>query len=85
MESQSTHEWIDFVLKGFKAAVIFLMAEQWGVVGLLMHLIPNKMMEDRRKNFDFLVDKLQRRVARGKDRGDFWGVFHFPSDATRCC
>jgi averantin hydroxylase len=72
LENKKTDPWIDAVFGNVKIGAFMSMIRHYNLAGLLPHLTPKQLVELRLRNMKNTVDKVEKRIQQGTERGDFW-------------
>ncbi|KPI40531.1 putative sterigmatocystin biosynthesis monooxygenase stcF [Cyphellophora attinorum] len=71
VEKMETHPWVVGILQGVKAAVWFTVLGRYGLLGFLFKILPQKLLDARRTNYEYVSAKLDTRIEHAGDiRGD---------------
>lgn len=71
LDESVTHPWIAITFGNHKSIVFVELFRRYGLFSLVQLLLPKRITEARLQNYQYSKDKITRRMALGKDRGDF--------------
>lgn len=72
LQQKQSHPWQRFILDNIAALVFIGIAERMGLAKFIKLLTPPSMMKAVISFYRNTSDHMDRRIAFGKDRGDFW-------------
>ena len=71
LRDEKSHPWIEFIFGSVKAIPFTGFLRAYGLLPLMMLLMPANLKKARQENFEYARDKATKREKLGKDRGDF--------------
>ena len=71
LDDARTHPWIAFIYQNVKSITVLNVLRRFRLAGLVSMLLPKKLQQARKGNYEYARDQATRRMALGKDRGDF--------------
>jgi len=72
LENARTDPWIQAVFGNVKSVPFIGSLCRYGLGRLIQWITPKRLLELRMQNYLRNVDKIERRIQKGTDRGDFW-------------
>ncbi len=72
LENSRTHPWIESLFGGLSSVVFFDAVRSLYLTPLLIFLVPKRLQKLRISSYEFIHDKIAKRVKLGNDRGDFF-------------
>ncbi|KAI0123602.1 cytochrome P450 [Xylariales sp. AK1849] len=72
IESASGHHWISLSGKILRPAIVTGIFKRWGLSLFALAMLPRGMVQGLKDNYNYVNEKVRKRVALGKDRGDFY-------------
>jgi len=72
LENARTDPWIQAVFGNVKSVPFIGSLRRYGLDRLIQWITPKRLLELRMQNYLRNVDKIERRIQKGTDRGDFW-------------
>ncbi|KAF3024720.1 hypothetical protein E8E14_000159 [Neopestalotiopsis sp. 37M] len=72
LKDEKQHEWMSLSFKLLRPAVMIGILERWHIIALAAILLPSDILRGVQENAKYISEKLQKRLAHGKDRGDFF-------------
>lgn len=80
LREETIHPWIAAVYGNLKFIIIGGLFRRYGLTSLLPYFIPKSLVQKRIDNYKYTQDKIDRRIAFGAERGDFWDKIMIKSD-----
>lgn len=74
LENIRTHEWVNSLLTLLQSVEISTTAKTYGLLPIFKYITPKSVRDGRARAYQYYHEKIARRVAYGKDRGDFLEV-----------
>ena len=71
LEDARLHPWIEAIYGNLKVSVLTSHVAFYGFSWILPWLVPKRLFELRLINYQYVSDKIERRVKLGQERGDF--------------
>lgn len=72
LEKGQNHPWVSAIFKAVKIIVVVNGIKQLGFGSLLNYLMPLNANEARRLNWKLVSERVESRMQRGTNEGDFW-------------
>jgi cytochrome P450 len=71
LQDGKTHPWIAAVFGNVRVIVLMTCFKRLGLAWMLPYMASDKAMKARQYNYDYTTEKIDRRVEKGTEQGDF--------------
>jgi cytochrome P450 len=72
LRDRTLHPWVDAIHKNLKSVAISHVLRSMGVEFLTPYVLPPELRGKRAENYKFAIEKVQHRLQKTGDQGDFW-------------
>jgi len=69
---RSLHPWVDAIHKNLKSVAISHVLRSMGIEFLTPYVLPRELRGKRAENYTYAMEKMQHRLQKTGDQGDFW-------------
>jgi cytochrome P450 len=72
LQDRQIHPWVDTIHKNLKSVAISHVLRSMGVEFLTPYVLPKELRGKRAQNYGYAIEKINRRMQKTGDQGDFW-------------
>jgi cytochrome P450 len=72
LRDRQIHPWVDAIHKNLKSVAISHVLRSMGVEFLTPYVLPKELRGKRAENYGYAIEKINRRMQKTGDQGDFW-------------
>lgn len=72
LRDRTLHPWVDAIHKNLKSVAISHVLRSMGVEFLTPYVLPPELRGKRAENYKYAIEKVQHRLQKTGDQGDFW-------------
>ena len=72
LQDRQIHPWVDTIHKNLKSVAISHVLRSMGVEFLTPYVLPKELRGKRAQNYTYAIEKINRRMQKTGDQGDFW-------------
>ncbi|KAL4789032.1 Versicolorin B desaturase [Aspergillus venezuelensis] len=72
LKNRELHPWVDTIHKNLKSVAISHVLRSMGIEFLTPYVMPKELRGKRQENYTYAIEKLNKRMLKSGDQGDFW-------------